>query len=426
MSVDSRNLLAFSRVDPLCSTFSNLPIDTCRGPFQSTGGQVEDAIYGQIAQIEQYPRTSQPDASFFVADLGEIRRQHSRWMSHLPNIMPFFAVKCNPDVELLQVLKELGVGFDCASVEEMQTVLRLGAPSTSIIFANPCKTPHALAFAHGAGIKMTTFDNLDELDTIKNYMPDARLLLRIFANDSNALVALGEKFGALPDSIQDLLMRAKDLNLNVVGISFHIGSGASDPSAFQKAIAHSRQVWDSARSMGFFLQILDIGGGFQPTEAEFTPMATAIQSAISEASFPGQTIFMAEPGRFFARSVFTLVCRIISCRKSKATESPQRVDMLYQNDGVYGNFMNALIEREDFAPSLIITKGHLPRKSEYHAYTIWGPTCDSTDCVSRKASFALLRGMLTGKPAYTSATATNFNGFSSKTKTIYTPKEKGY
>jgi ornithine decarboxylase len=55
-------------------------------------------------------------------------------------------------------------------------------------------------------------------------MPDAQLLLRIFANDSSALVALGEKFGAPLETTKELLLRAKEVGLDVIGVSFHIGT----------------------------------------------------------------------------------------------------------------------------------------------------------------------------------------------------------
>ena len=40
---------------------------------------------------------------------------HAVWEKALPNIQPFYAVKCNSDVMLLKTLAVLGVGFDCAS-----------------------------------------------------------------------------------------------------------------------------------------------------------------------------------------------------------------------------------------------------------------------------------------------------------------------
>jgi ornithine decarboxylase len=73
-------------------------------------------------------------------------------------------------------------------------------------------------------------------------------------------------------------------------------------------------------------------------------------------------------------------------------------DMLYQNDGVYGNFMNVVMETERMAPglhkpdenSLATTakkQGHGEGSQGKYRYSIWGPTCDSIDCVTREATF---------------------------------------
>jgi ornithine decarboxylase len=132
-------------------------------------------------------------------------------------------VKCNPDPTLLNWLAELGAGFDCASMEELCLVLGLNVDPALIIIANPCKAPAAMVFARQVGVTRMTFDNLDELDKIKTHIPEAQLLLRIYANDDSALISLGDKFGAHLDTTKQLLSRAWELGLNVVGISFHIG-----------------------------------------------------------------------------------------------------------------------------------------------------------------------------------------------------------
>lgn len=82
-------------------------------------------------------------------------------------------------------------------------------------------------FARRARILKTTFDNIDELDTIKTHMPEAQLFLRIYANDDSAVIGLGEKFGAQLDTTPTLLARARELKLNVIGISFHVGMYAN-------------------------------------------------------------------------------------------------------------------------------------------------------------------------------------------------------
>lgn len=59
----------------------------------------------------------------------------------MPRVMPFYAVKCNPEPSMVAVLAALGAGFDCASIQELQLAAAHGVPQDRIIFANPCKRP---------------------------------------------------------------------------------------------------------------------------------------------------------------------------------------------------------------------------------------------------------------------------------------------
>ncbi|KAL8975842.1 MAG: hypothetical protein Q9177_006974, partial [Variospora cf. flavescens] len=188
-----------------------------------------------------------------------------------------------------------------------------------------------------------TFDNRDELHKIKCFCPDAQLFLRIFANDDSALIALGDKFGAPIGSTQSLLEHAWELGLNVVGVSFHIGTGANDPLALQTAVQQAKIIFGQALEVGFHLNTLDIGGGFQ--DSNFSMMAKALRESL-KLEFSSDVCVIAEPGRFFARSAYTLACKVIARRENTTEGSSQASDMLYQNDGVYGNFMNVLIEKE--------------------------------------------------------------------------------
>lgn len=85
-------------------------------------------------------------------------------------------------------------------------------------------------------------------------------------------------------------------------------------------------------------------------------MAPVIRDAI-RSEFPAGITTIAEPGRFFARSVYTLVCRVISRRRQLGSAALSGVpDMLYQNDGIYGNFMNVIMEKEIMVPYLVKNK----------------------------------------------------------------------
>lgn len=71
-----------------------------------------------------------------------------------------------------------------------------------------------------------------------------RLVLRIATDDSKAACRLSVKFGVPLRACRGLLERAKELGLDVIGVSFHVGSGCTDPNAYTQAIADARCVFD--------------------------------------------------------------------------------------------------------------------------------------------------------------------------------------
>lgn len=87
-------------------------------------------------------------------------------------------------------------------------------------------------------------------------------MVRIRCEAAKAQCPLGMKFGVELNEATALLALARALELDVVGVSFHVGSGCSDPPVFSRAIAAARSLFDTAKTMGFDLSLLDIGGGF--------------------------------------------------------------------------------------------------------------------------------------------------------------------
>lgn len=139
------------------------------------------------------------------------------------------------------------------------------------------------------------------------------------------------------------------------------------------------------------MTLLDIGGGFQ--DSNFESIASSVHKALRE-EIPPHVRVIAEPGRYYARSVYTLACKVISRRRQIGDTRRTGPDMLYQNDGVYGSFMNVIMEKEVMRPSLITSSSlsHLrgetvQRQQGEHRYSIWGPTCDGLDCVVRDTAF---------------------------------------
>ena len=225
------------------------------------------------------------------------------------------AVKSNPDPYVLRLLAALGTGFDCASHGEITQVLSLGVDPSRIIFANPCKPTSFVRAASKSHVDMMTFDNTDELHKVARSHPRARLVVRVLTDDSKSMCRLGLKFGAPLASVPGLLATARELGLDVVGVSFHVGSGCFDPNAFGDAVMRARAAFEMGAAAGYTFSLLDVGGGFE--DANFERMATVLREAI-EAYFPNRVRdgvrVIAEPGRFLVSRAFTLAANIIARR----------------------------------------------------------------------------------------------------------------
>ena len=165
-----------------------------------------------------------------------------------------------------------------------------------------------------------------ELDKIAANHPTASLVLRIHASDPHARCQLGNKFGAMPYEVDALLERAMELELRVVGLSFHIGSGAQGTEAYTVAIAQARGVFNAAERLGLPpLSLLDLGGGF--SDGTMARAAVAINAAL-DVHFPAAdgVKVIAEPGRYFAESTHTLCCAVYGKRVRPQQEVGEDAD----------------------------------------------------------------------------------------------------
>lgn len=143
----------------------------------------------------------------------------------------FYAVKTNPDEQIIQLLLKNNCNFDCASEGEIQKALELGVAPEQIIFANPCKSESALFYAKEKGVTMTTFDCEEEAIKIHKIYPEVSLILRLQVTKTDAPYPL-YKFGA-PEYQWDKILRCcKRLGLKVRGVSFHVGSGGCSFEAY--------------------------------------------------------------------------------------------------------------------------------------------------------------------------------------------------
>ncbi|WWC86194.1 uncharacterized protein L201_001067 [Kwoniella dendrophila CBS 6074] len=424
--------------------------------------QIHDKSVHELIQelISERIQQGQDDdeSAFFACDLSAVYQSYLEWKQSPigERVEIFYATKCNPSPQVLHLLSLLGTSFDCASASEINAVLSLpNAPSPDrIIFANPCKPASFIKAAAQKGVEKMTFDNADELYKIKRLYPTAKLVLRILTDDSKSLCRLGLKFGAPLSTCPGLLSLAKQLDLDVIGVSFHVGSGCKDPMQFADAVWRARKVFDMGKSAGYNFDLLDIGGGF---ERETFPEMTQVLSDSFGLYFPEDSgvRIIAEPGRFMVSSAFTLATSIIASRRAQQPavcenapalaeeEEEEKKEgaadvMYYINDGVYGSFNCIMFDHQIVHPHPLTIGGDLtstvppfpplpnvavdvdlPVQMGYkdtEKASVWGPTCDSIDCVRQLVDMP--KGMDVGDwvgwgemGAYTLCAASTFNGF---------------
>ncbi|KAG2455071.1 hypothetical protein HYH02_000893 [Chlamydomonas schloesseri] len=338
----------------------------------------------------------------------------------MPRVVPFYAVKCNPEPGILKLLNALGAGFDCASKGELDMMLRMGVSPNRIIFAHPCKRASDIRYAREHNVQYTTFDTVSELHKIAQMNPDFKCVLRIRADDPDARVPLGLKYGAEVSEAGVLLRTAKELGLSVVGVSFHVGSACQNLSTFSGAIENARKVFDEAGTLGFNMELLDIGGGFTGHFDEcgnvmFGEIANTINAALAT-NFPPEmgVRVIAEPGRYFAETSSTLLTPVYGQRDRTAADGTVKKDY-WLTDGLYGSFNCILYDGQN--PAYKVVRSPLMSEStdsRTFLSTLWGPTCDSADCVYKDVSLPVLRNgdwlMWNNAGAYTVAGACDFNG----------------
>lgn len=340
-----------------------------------------------------------------VLSLEQIEKNYRLLRTHLPRVKVFYAIKANPHRRILELMRDLGSNFDVASDGEIMELSSLGVDGSRMIYANPMKTVNGLRACRNAGVGKMTFDSAGEIDKMARECPGATVLLRIRIDNSSAHVDLNKKFGAAREQALELLLKARDAGLDAAGIAFHVGSQTTSADPYLYALDIAREIFEEAAAAGMQLRIMDIGGGFPIPEPKvrfnLQEMLNQINARLDE-DFPGVEIW-AEPGRFICGTAVNLITSVIGVTERGGQP------WYFLDEGLYGTFSGVLFDQWDF--KLVSFK-----EGEQVAATFAGPSCDSLDIMFRgKMTVRQEEGDLILVPicgAYTSASATTFNGFS--------------
>jgi ornithine decarboxylase len=395
--------------------------------------------------VDEVARRLKPEAPVECIFPEAVRNQARRFLGQFPGRV-LYAVKCNPNPEMLRHMYDAGIrNFDVASLEEARTVSGL-FPDAVMHFMHPVKSREAIRAAYKMGIRSFSLDSTSELMKILEETKNAKnlqLYIRLAVGSNAAAYDLTGKFGAAPGVAADLLRHARKVAFKL-GICFHVGSQCMDPAAYKGAIDRAAEVVAKAKVK---LDVLDVGGGFPatypgmeppPLENYFAAITAAAQPLVDQ----GAELW-CEPGRAMVADGAKMLVRV-TLRKGRR---------LYINDGTYGSLFDAgqlgwrypvrLVRPKATARAVVAGKDGVkegpakegmgqglstrPPSDKLVPFVFYGPTCDSMD--KMKGPFLLPEDTQEGDwieigalGAYGAAMQTRFNGFHAETVATVWPE----
>jgi ornithine decarboxylase len=306
------------------------------------------------------------------------------------------------------------MGYDCASRREIEEVLAAGSWPEKIIYAQPCKKPEDIKFADSVGVPLTVVDSVEEVAKLRDAGWSGSALVRLLVADGGSKQPFGKKFGAPLEWLPAIAKEARAGGVKLNGFSFHVGSECQTPEQYFGAIERCRVAADVADKHGFPTEVVDIGGGFIPSEESFKGVAEAVARGHDQFFVGCKGMrWISEPGRFMAAPTYTLHVPVIGRKPVwPAPQAPMDPKWRFTIDeSVYGMFSNIPFDHQQ--PEI---QSPPNRVGALRPAVLFGRTCDSGDLISDSIPLPedLDVGDVLTVPnmgAYTSVTASEFNGF---------------
>ncbi len=344
---------------------------------------------------------------FLLVDREKVREKASLIGRNIRNSTVFYAVKANPDIEIIKFAHKLGMGFEIASEGELKLLASIGVSPEKIISSNPVKSLKFLKMAASYKVDYFSYDSVDEVNKLARFLPGCSVYVRLSVPNEGSEWPLSKKFGVEMDEAVELLSYAGEKGLRPVGITFHVGSQCTNIYNWNTALDKARALWDLAERKGIRLNLLNIGGGYPIKYTKNVVDVDAIDKNVDKliyGKFPHDIRVFIEPGRAVVGDAGVFVTSVIG----KARRGGE--DWLYIDVGVFNGLMESV---GGIKYSYIVETSN--EKKQKKEWTITGPSCDSFDVIDKEVSLPEpdIGGLvlILSSGAYTISYASEFNGF---------------
>lgn len=373
----------------------------------------DNSIYGFMMRKFWGFVNRNPDAAIYMYQPARLATKIREWRRHLPQVRPYYALKCNPMPQLVSDLRIVNpdMAFDCASSGEIRQLRQQSIHGHDMIYANPVKSLRDLQYAANQHVRALTIDSLEEwhkiVATYHNHpLCEPRVYLRVAVDDTHSTCRFNQKFGICRDYFDQIVRNLVRSPMShwIEGLSFHIGSNCRSVEGYRQALQEMVHYRQQAKRLGLTLDTLNIGGGFGP---DLGPGDVAQYFRNLPFKY-----YIGEPGRYLVHDAMDLYVPVIGVNRVKSR--------YYINDSVYGSFSCIMYDyaRPDFQVYRRTSSGSYQILSKSQSgeskATIFGASCDSLDRITETISLPqLLVGDYLCFPnmgAYTYASTSDFNG----------------
>ncbi len=347
-----------------------------------------------------------------IVDFDVINDTYTRFMNAFPGAQVFYAMKANANPHISRLVVDRGGGLEIASLPELEMAFQAGATPDRIICSNPIKNPAFLRRLHETGVYASVVDSVYEVAKVAKHAPGSRVYVRLAVDNTGSVLPLAGKFGVDGETAVMLCDAARDLGLEPVGLSFHVGSQCLSPMNWVNALKACGDVWREAAARGHRFNFLDLGGGFpagsyhDPSIPTLEAIGTLVMPAIAE-HIPAtpDLMLVLEPGRGLVGEAGRLIATV----EGKAPRGSET--WLYLDVGVFNGLMETF---EGFPPVIRVLGDDLAERLP-QTCTVAGPSCDSCDVVATDIELPEIhigdRLVFLDAGAYVSEYAAPFNGF---------------
>ncbi|WIX03631.1 type III PLP-dependent enzyme [Pseudomonas sp. AR5] len=376
--------------------------------------KIED-YYPRVTFQKMKAFADQHETPFVVIDTETISKAYDDLRGSFEFAKIYYAVKANPAVEIIDLLKDKGSSFDIASIYELDKVMSRGVGPERISYGNTIKKSKDIRYFFEKGVRLFATDSEADLRNIAKAAPGSKVYVRILTEGSTtADWPLSRKFGCQTDMAMDLLILARQLGLEPYGISFHVGSQQRDISVWDAAIAKVKVIFERLKEEdGIVLKMINMGGGFPANYIAKTndleTYAAEIIRFLKEDFGDELPEIILEPGRSLIANAGILVSEVVLVSRKSRTAVERWV---YADVGKFSGLIETMDEAIKFP---IWTE----KKGEMEEVVIAGPTCDSADIMYENYRYGLPLNLAAGDRLYwlstgaytTSYSAVEFNGF---------------